>query len=316
MIVTIGEALVDLIEHADGRFEACLGGSVCNFTLGLARQGAAVTYLNPLSTDKFGARFLALLGENGIGLASPASTRPTALAVVSLDANGSPSYAFYREAVADRDITAEELVAAMPAGVRLLHTGGLALVPDDMEKVFTSVAAAKARGALVSMDVNLRPLVVKAREAYIDGVRRAMRLAHIVKVSDEDADVLGLAQPSARALADGLLRDSELELIAYTRGARGAALLTRTAQVELPVPRGLAVADTVGAGDCFHAGLIAFLQRAGKLDAVGDLAALDEATLRGALRHAIAAASLNIMRVGCDPASWEQTVQFQAQQAD
>ncbi len=311
MIATIGEALVDLIEQADGRFQACLGGSVCNFTLGLARQGLAATYLNPLSADKFGKKFLSLLSDNGVKFGSPAaSPLPTALAVVSLDAHGSPSYAFYREAVADRDASEEDLLDRLPDGLALLHTGGLALVPDDMVKILAAIRTAKVRGAIVSIDANLRPMVVKQTDEYIKGVRLAIRQAHIVKVSDEDLAILGMDNANLDELAEILFDDSTVQLIAFTRGAGGAALLTRTCRVELPVPRNLKVVDTVGAGDCFHAGLIAYLQRMAKASTVSDLEQLDRPMLEAALQHAICSASLNIMRAGCDPATWEQVVQF------
>jgi len=309
MIATIGEALVDLIEQPDGRFQACLGGSVCNFTLGLARQGVPTTYLNPLSQDKFGKKFYSLLSDNGVRFGSDATSLcPTALAVVSLDAQGSPTYAFHREAVADRDVTAETLIERFPDNLTLLHTGGLALVPDDLEKMLTAVREAKKRGALVSIDANLRPLAVTRRNGYIAGVKRAISQAHIVKVSDEDLEVLGFGDATLSELAAILFDQSTLQLIALTRGAQGAALLTRTCQVELPAPSDLAVIDTVGAGDCFHAGLIAYLERSGKLVTGQGLEQLDQNFLRCALQHAIAAASLNIMRAGCDPATWEETV--------
>jgi len=75
------------------------------------------------------------------------------------------------------------------------------------------------------------------------------------------------------------------------------------------------VIDTVGAGDCFHAGLIAYLDRAGKLIAgqnSEELAKLDAPFLQKAVKHAIASASLNVMRAGCNPATWAETADFAA----
>ena len=53
-VATAGEALIDLIAAADGRFEPCLGGAVYNLSRALARQGVPTLYLNPLSRDRFG----------------------------------------------------------------------------------------------------------------------------------------------------------------------------------------------------------------------------------------------------------------------
>lgn len=312
MIGTIGEALVDMIEQPDGRFKACLGGSVFNFSLALARQEIPVAYLSPLSRDRFGDRFRAKLVDSGVARGAWAySQYPTSLAMVSLDANGSPSYMFYRDGVADRDASAAELRARLPESMELMHTGGLALV-DDAEKMLEVMLAAKQQGATLSVDANLRPIAARDQKKYLEDVRRALRVAHLVKVSDEDLTILGLGDLDLPQLSDVLFRDSVTELIAVTLGARGAALVTRECIVQQDAPAGIEVVDTVGAGDCFHAGLIAYLTRSHRIQSAENLRRSDRTFLESALRHAIACATINVSRAGCEPPTWQEAREFQA----
>jgi fructokinase len=312
MIAAFGEALVDLIEQLDGRFLAALGGSVCNFAQAVGRQGVSVTYLNPLSQDTFGQRFAARLTSSGVILgAERTSTRPTALAVVTLNASGGPSYTFHRDAVADRDVTPEELSEHMPQTLQVLHTGGLALVPADLTVALHTMRTARERGALISVDANVRPMAVEDSATYFSGVKKALAQAHIIKVSDEDLAYLGLPGASPLEQARSLLAGDLTALVALTHGADDALLITRQHTVREPIPRNVQVVDTVGAGDCFHAGLLAWITRAGLLNAES-LPALTEQQLGAALRHAVAAAAVNVSRAGCDPATWDETVAMTA----
>ena len=63
-VATAGEALIDLIRGADGRFEPCIGGAVYNLSRALARQGIETLYLNPLSRDRFGRQLAAGMLED------------------------------------------------------------------------------------------------------------------------------------------------------------------------------------------------------------------------------------------------------------
>ena len=313
MVVTYGEALVDLIEQDHGGFAAILGGSVCNFTLAAARQAMAVTYLNPLSSDSFGDRFAQHLGTAGVLLANQhRSAKPTSLAVVTLDAQKTPTYAFHRAEVADRDILPDAACAALPTGLALFHTGGLALVPDDIVATLQIIKSAARLGALVSIDANMRPLVCPDLALYAAGVLLALAEADLIKVSEEDLVYLGFGDVDPVEAARTLFAAPAPKLIALTLGERGGILLSRTGGVRLGIPAGVQVVDTVGAGDCFLAGLVASLQRDGKLSGAA-LSSLDAATLAQALQCAIASASLNVMREGCNPPSTDEVAQFLAQ---
>jgi fructokinase len=330
MITCYGEALIDLIvspyspSSLRTDSQACLGGSVFNFCIASARQGLATAYLNPLSHDSFGAQFRKLLLAEGVVLASPVpSALPTSIAVVQLDEAGKASYAFHREAVADRDLSAAQAIAALPANTQVLHTGCLMLVPGDWPKTRAIVQAASSHGACITIDANLRTVVCPDLVPYRASVLAACALAHVVKVSDDDLVALGvdaaLVTSNPVQAARSLLMPckaaqarstpaTQPALIALTLGAAGAWLITQDAQYFQPSPAGITVADTVGAGDSFFAALLAHLQRQGVLSPQALQVAQPAKVWQGALAHAVAAAAINVTRVGCNPATWAETV--------
>jgi fructokinase len=332
MLTCYGEALIDLIvspySHKSMRTDsqACLGGSVFNFCIASARQDVATTYLNPISSDSFGDQYRKWLQTEGVTLASRSpSLLPTSLAVVQLDAQGKARYAFHREAVADRDMTAGQAIAALPVNTTVLHTGCLMLVPTDWPTTRALLQAALALGAVVTVDANLRTVVCPDLAPYRASVLAACAMAHVVKVSDDDLVDLGAAPAQVAAdpvaAARALLQSSQgvqgvqgtgsgctTQLIALTLGAAGAWLVTRQTQVFVPSAPGLVVADTVGAGDSFFAALLAYLSRQQVLSPAGLATQLPTPLLQSALAHAVAAAGINVTRVGCNPATWAETV--------
>lgn len=300
-VACAGEALMDLIKQPDGRFDPCLGGAVYNLTRALARQGVGTAYLNPLSSDRFGRQLTAGLVQEGVQLACPNPVAEvTALAVVTLDDAGHPDYAFYREGVADRAITASGLNAACAAlpDLRLVCTGALALAAADTAHYLPWLQQQRQQGAVVVVDANLRPSVMPNLPAYRASVLAALQLADVIKASDEDLETLAVPGADALSRAQGLLAATSAQLLVLTLGSEGACLLTRDGGLwRGQEAQALAVVDTVGAGDCFLAGLVAAL-----LERPGDvLATVDEATARQVLSRAIASASWCVMRRGCEP---------------
>ena len=328
MIACYGEALVDLIvspyslEELRADSQACLGGSVFNFCISAQRQGLNAVYLNALSSDSFGRQFAQIFQTEGVQLDAPAP-RPelTSIAVVQLDAAGKASYAFHRIGVADTSREATEIIESWPAEIHALHTGCLMLVPKQWAQTRALLAHAKAQGCLISVDANLRPTVCADVLSYRESVIAACAMAHVVKVSDDDVVALGLlhethstqeAIDTARKLLE---RSSQTQLVALSFGAQGACLLTHGAQVYLATPPNLKVQDTVGAGDSFMAALLAFLNSEQLLTPSALAAGLAQTQLEAALNHAVAAASICVQRVGCDPATWDETLIFSSRAA-
>ena len=294
MILCAGESLIDMVPQ-DGLFRPLPGGSVWNTALALGRLGAPVGYLWPISRDPFGDMLLRPLAEAAVdtGLC-PRSDRPTTLAFVTLT-GGEARYSFYDEGSAGRMLSDADL-PPLPPGLKALFIGGISLVPDPCGAAIETLATrAAAQGIPVMLDPNIRPFFVADETAYRARLDRLIALASIVKLSADDLAWLWPEtepQDAARAILD-----RGPHLVLQTGGAAGAHGHTAAHSIPAPAIR-VEVADTIGAGDTFNAGMLDALHRAG---ALGTLAALDEPTLAAALTHAARAAAVTVSRPGADP---------------
>ncbi|MCZ7436810.1 carbohydrate kinase [Micromonospora sp. WMMC241] len=300
MLTVLGEAVVDLAPSGGGDLLAAHpGGSPLNVAVGLARLGRPTALLARFSRTAFGRRLRAHADANGVDLGhAVADDRPATLAVVSLDADGAAGYDFYLDGTADWQWRREELT--LPTGTEVLHTGSLAvLLPPGADLVADLLARTHARRrVLVSLDPNVRPTMLTDPDAARDRLLDLACHAHLVKASDED---LAWLFPGTRVdEAAAALGRRGVELVVVTRGAAGAYARTRAGRHVTCPAEPVTVADTVGAGDAFTAGLLDALVEIGAATP-GRVGALDEDRLAAALRHAIRIAAFTCARPGADP---------------
>jgi fructokinase len=292
-IYVLGEALMDCVRQPDGSLRPFIGGSPFNMARAAALRGAHVQFLNSFSTDCFGMQMTEQLQADGVAQTLPASPLPTSLAVVQVT-NGQPSYGFYREGIADRDYSVDQVLASLEqVSPGVLHTGSLMLVPPEHTKVLSVLRGAEALGWTISVDVNLRPKLAANLAEYVAAVKEVAALADWLKASDEDLQLLGFANPS-RANAPEIAQhfsDHGAQRIALTFGADGAWLQVDGCTAEQDVPQ-VEVVDTVGAGDTFWGNCVAdwSLQPEGAAQRVSR-----------SLRSAMIAAAINCTYEGCNP---------------
>jgi len=274
------------------------GGGPYNVAVGLARLGQHVALMARLSDTAFGRLLRDHAEAEGIDLAAaPHAAEPATLAVVGLDAAARASYDFYVEGTADWQWTAAETGRA-PAETAVLHFGSIASwTPPGDARILDLARAARDRGdVLVSYDPNVRPGL--AADRGLGAVERAVRLAHLAKASADDLAWLypdsPLDQVAQRWLGLGAT------VVVITRSAGGADAYTSGGQALHRPARDVIVADTVGAGDSFTAGLIASLIGRDR-HAPARLARCPADELAGALDDAILVASINCQRRGNDP---------------
>jgi len=313
MFVVGGESLIDLVPETtevEGRRTPVLrdgvqylgphaGGSPYNCAIALAKLGNDSGFLCPISTDAFGDMLLGPLKAAGVHqLLGERVREPSTLAVVSFEGQNA-RYRFYREA--DRAFTAAGLVAALPQGVEVFQVGGFCpILPEDAAAWITVAEAALQRGALISIDPNVRPFLVDDFTTYKARLDRFLDLAHLIKVSDEDLRSLD-ARKSIEQHAEELLRRPNCELVVVTLGEHGSRAFTKSARAEAGIfaartPGG----DTVGAGDSLMAGVLTTLGDRGALKP-GALEGLGADELAGILRFGAVVAGLNCEHKGCVP---------------
>jgi fructokinase len=140
---------------------------------------------------------------------------------------------------------------------------------------------------VISFDPNIRPIMIHDRASY--GRRMEIWMAHstIVKISGADMEFV----------YPDLSRDEAFERVLSLgpRKREDGSRFTATA----PVVE-VTVADTIGAGDTFHAAFLSWLELHGKMSRSA-LSALTETELRDALFFANKAASLVCSKHGAEP---------------
>lgn len=259
-----------------------------NVAVGLARLGTETAFVGRLSGDAFGTLLRGHLTDSGVDLTyTVEAAEPTALAVVTLDDDGTADYSFHVEGTADRWFTPAELPEADFACV---HAGSLALA---LEPGASAVADWLAARGTVSLDPNVRPGLLGDREAYRRRFDRWLEFTDILKLSDEDFAWISPGTDPDRAAREWI--DKGVRLVVTTRGPRGATLRTSDGALSVE-PSPAAVADTIGAGDSFSAALLHHLEQSGDLAGPIDLDRAAEA-----VRFASRAAALTVSRPGADP---------------
>ena len=301
-VVCLGELLIDFVPTVTGTslidapaFKKAPGGAPANVAVGLARLGVPSAFMGKVGDDPFGRFLAATLAEAGVDVGPLRFTDSarTALAFVSLRADGEREFMFYRHPSADMLFTPDEVDLGVLSAAKALHYGSISLIGEPSRSAtLHAIDAARNAGCLISCDPNLRLALWPDRDAARKGLLLAIAQAQIVKISDEELRFLtGSDDPAA---ARQQLWHDRLELMVVTLGSAGCVYFTRDFG-GIVVGFGVAAVDATGAGDGFVAGLLQGL--------VADRAIVaDEARLRELCRFANAVGAITTTERGAIPA--------------
>jgi len=190
-IALTGEALIDFTASEAGAlaFLGHEGGSPLNTAVACARLGQPTGFLTQLSTDLFGERLMAFLARNGVDTRFILrSAAPSTLAFVERTPQTN-RYAFYTHGSADATWAPEPL-PQLPAECRFLHFGSISLLQEPAATHIAELVAANAGRCVIVFDPNVRPSLIPDMAAYRARVTEWFALADLVKLSDEDAELL------------------------------------------------------------------------------------------------------------------------------
>jgi fructokinase len=277
VIVVAGEALVDVVLDRSGGLIGHPGGGPYNVARTLGRLAQPVVYLGRISTDRFGERLRSELQDDGVRLdAVVATADPTTLALAETDGRGSATYRFYTAGTSTPGLTPEDALAALPQRVATLHVGTLGLVLEPIAQALEAVVRRASDDTLVALDPNCRPAIITDPPTYRERLARILRRTDLLKASEDDLAWLAPDEDPCAA-AQALLRQGPTVGV-VTRGALGAVVVTPSEMITVPATPA-DVVDTIGAGDAFGGGFLAWWHQRGLGRAdLSDLDAVVEAT--------------------------------------
>ncbi|MCA9012280.1 MAG: carbohydrate kinase [Planctomycetaceae bacterium] len=279
VIVGLGETLWDVFPDGPR-----LGGAPLNFscsTAELGKSAAHVFIVSAVGNDELGRRATECLAGHGVDTTCmQTNDRPTGQVLVELDAAGVASYRFAENCAWDNLVWNSSL-QALAEKCNAVCFGTLGQRSECSGATIRKFVNETDSDTLRILDVNLRS------PFFADSIiRQSLDAANVLKLNDDELPVLaelcGVGGSDVEVLQK-ILQNFQLRMIALTRGARGAVLMSGSEVSDLP-GKDIKVVDTVGAGDAFTAAMT-----------LGILAGRDIAIVN---RSAIAAASYVCSRPG------------------
>ena len=258
-VVALGEAMVEFnqIPQGDGRmYLQGFGGDTSNTTIAAARQGARCAYVSLVGNDALGDMCLALWKTEGVDVSAVKvrDDAPTGVYFVRHDADGH-HFSYLRQGSAASRIAPGDLSPELIGHTKYLHVTGIsqAISASALQTVRAAIAMARAAGARVSYDPNLRFALWSledARPAVIDTIAST---DEFLPGQEELAKLSGLQAPEDLV---AWAHQQGAKVVVMKMGVQGALVSDgHTVQKIAAFP--VKAVDATGAGDCFNGAYLA-----------------------------------------------------------
>lgn len=265
-VVALGELLIDFTEYGNSTqgnpvMEANPGGAPGNVLSMLTRLGHKTGFIGKVGEDMFGRQLLEALNEVGVGTEGVVTDKEvnTTLAFVHTFPGGDREFSFYRNPGADMMLREQELNMEMLRNCRIFHFGTLSMTHEGCRAATRrAVREAKAAGAVISFDPNLRESLWKTLDEAREQVLFGLGQCDIVKISDNEVIWL-TGEKDYDAGAAWIYEHYEIPLILVSLGPNGSRAYMGGKRVEVPSVLTRNTIETTGAGDTFFGCVLNFV---------------------------------------------------------
>ncbi|MDE6621820.1 MAG: carbohydrate kinase [Lachnospiraceae bacterium] len=297
-VVALGELLIDFTENGvsgqgNPLFEANPGGAPCNVLAMLSKLGRRTAFIGKVGKDFFGEQLKSAIIEVGINADSLYMDEEihTTLALVHTYPDGDRDFSFYRNPGADMMLREDEVSEDLLKNTTIFHFGTLSMTDAGVRSATKkAVDIAKAGGAVISFDPNLRPPLWKSLDDAKEQTAYGFSKCDVLKISDNEIQWF-TGEEDFDAGIRRLRSQYDIPLIMLSMGKEGSRAYYRDLCVEVKPFLQENTIETTGAGDTFGACCLHHVLEYG-------LENLDEQKLTQMLTFANAAASIVTTRKG------------------
>lgn len=297
-VTALGELLIDFTENGvSGQgnpiYEANPGGAPCNVLAMLAKLERKTAFIGKVGQDIFGNRLKEILAETGIDISSLVMDKDvrTTLAFVETFPDGDRDFSFYRNPGADMMLREDEVNEDILRDTKIFHFGTLSMTHEEVRRATKkAVETAKAAGAVLSFDPNLREPLWNSLEEAKEQTAYGLSKCDFLKISDNEIRWF-TGEEDFDAGIRKLREQYDIPLIVLSMGKDGSRAYYKDLRVEVAPFLQENTIETTGAGDTFGACCLHYVLQCG-------LDGFDEDSLREMLVFANAAASIITTRKG------------------
>ncbi len=284
-VAGIGNAIVDVIAHADEAFLAAegfakgamtlidaaradalygrigsgiesSGGSAGNTMAGIASLGGRGAYIGKVRDDELGGVFRHDITAMGIGFATPAAASGpgTARCLILVTADGQRTMGTYLGACVD--LGPEDIDPAVVSCAQITYLEGYLFDPPRAKEAFrTAASVAHEAGRLVALSLSDPFCVGRHRNDFLSLVSGEIDILFA-----NEAEICSLYETDDFDQAAAIVR-GHVKIAALTRSAEGSVIISAGVEHRIAATPVARVVDTTGAGDLYAAGVLFGLTR-------------------------------------------------------